>query len=131
MSESDKNVNIQDIPKVLPMLPIRDIVLFPAMVLPLAVGREKSIRALEEAMTSTRHVFVVTQKNLQIEDPTPDDIYQIGTVCEVLQMLKMPDGTLKVLVECIARAQWTEFKLSDKGYVEVGVNVFDENVENR
>ncbi|MFA7675206.1 MAG: LON peptidase substrate-binding domain-containing protein, partial [Endomicrobiia bacterium] len=133
MSELDKTLNdknnIQDIPKILPMLPVRDIVVFPAMVLPLAVGREKSIRALEESMTSSRYIFVVTQKNLQIEDPTPDDIYQIGTVCEVLQMLKMPDGTLKVLVECVSRAEWTEFKLSDKGYVEVGVNIFDDNIE--
>jgi ATP-dependent Lon protease len=133
MSELDKTLNdknnTQDIPKILPMLPVRDIVVFPAMVLPLAVGREKSIRALEESMTSSRYIFVVTQKNLQIEDPTPDDIYQIGTICEVLQMLKMPDGTLKVLVECVSRAEWTEFKLSDKGYVEVGVNIFDENIE--
>ncbi|MFA7074312.1 MAG: endopeptidase La [Endomicrobiaceae bacterium] len=133
MSELDKTLNdknnVQDIPKILPMLPVRDIVVFPAMVLPLAVGREKSIRALEESMTSSRYIFVVTQKNLQIEDPSPDDIYQIGTICEVLQMLKMPDGTLKVLVECVSRAEWTEFKLSDKGYVEVGVNIFDENIE--
>lgn len=129
MSELDKVAsegNLQDIPKMLPMLPVRDIVVFPAMVLPLAVGREKSIRALEETMTGNRLIFVVTQKNLQIEDPTPDDIYKIGTVCEILQMLKMPDGTLKILIECIARAEWTEFKLNDKGYVEVGLSVFDD-----
>ncbi len=129
MSELDKVAsegNLQDIPKMLPMLPVRDIVIFPAMVLPLAVGREKSIRALEETMTGNRLIFVVTQKNLQIEDPTPDDIYKIGTVCEILQMLKMPDGTLKILIECIARAEWTEFKLNDKGYVEVGLSVFDD-----
>jgi ATP-dependent Lon protease len=129
MSELDKVAsegNLQDIPKMLPMLPVRDIVVFPAMVLPLAVGREKSIRALEETMTGNRLIFVVTQKNLQIEDPTPDDIYKIGTVCEILQMLKMPDVTLKILIECIARAEWTEFKLNDKGYVEVGLSVFDD-----
>lgn len=131
MSELEKNLNDKrnDIPKVLPMLPVRDVVVFPAMVLPLAVGRDKSIRALEEAMTTNRYIFVATQKNLQIEDPTPDDIYHIGSICEVLQMLKMPDGTLKILVECITRAEWTEFKLSDKGYVEVGLNVFDETIE--
>lgn len=129
MIEIEKDFKSVDIPKVLPMLPVRDIVIFPSMVLPLAVGREKSIKALEQAMTSTRHIFVVTQKNVQIEDPSPNDIYQIGTVCEVLQMLKMPDGTLKILVECVARAEWTEFKLSDRGYIEVGLNVFDENIE--
>ncbi|MCL2144423.1 MAG: endopeptidase La [Endomicrobia bacterium] len=125
---SDKNEN-QKIPDTLPMLPVRDIILYPAMVLPLAVGREKSVKALEEAMATNRLVFVVTQKNIQIEDPTPDDVFNIGTVCEVLQMLKMPDGTLKALVEGLNRAQWTDFRLNDKGYVEVGLKVFDEKVE--
>ena len=132
MSQVEKTLNDKkndDLPKILPMLPVRDVVVFPSMVLPIAVGREKSIRALEEAMTSERYIFVATQKNLQIEDPTPDDIYNVGSVCEVLQMLKMPDGTLKILIECVARAEWTEFKLTDKGYVEVGVNIFDENIE--
>ena len=132
MSQEEKTLNDKkndDLPKILPMLPVRDVVVFPSMVLPIAVGREKSIRALEEAMTSERYIFVATQKNLQIEDPTPDDIYSVGSVCEVLQMLKMPDGTLKILIECVARAEWTEFKLTDKGYVEVGLNIFDENIE--
>ena len=131
MSQIEKALNDKrndDLPKILPMLPVRDVVVFPSMVLPIAVGREKSIRALEEAMTSERYIFVATQKNLQIEDPTPDDIYHVGSVCEVLQMLKMPDGTLKILIECVARAEWTEFKLTDKGYVEVGLNIFDENI---
>ena len=132
MSQVEKTLNDKrndDLPKILPMLPVRDVVVFPSMVLPIAVGREKSIRALEEAMTSERYIFVATQKNLQIEDPTPDDIFHVGSVCEVLQMLKMPDGTLKILIECVARAEWTEFKLTDKGYVEVGLNIFDENIE--
>ena len=132
MSQIEKTLNDKrndDLPKILPMLPVRDVVVFPSMVLPIAVGREKSIRALEEAMTSERYIFVATQKNLQIEDPSPDDIYSIGSVCEVLQMLKMPDGTLKILIECVARAEWTEFKLTDKGYIEVGLNIFDENIE--
>lgn len=133
MSELDRLNNDKNeapkIPENLPMLPVRDIILYPAMVLPLAVGREKSVRALEEAMSTNRLIFVVTQKNIQIEDPTPDDIYNIGTVCEVLQILKMPDGTLKALVEGINRAQWTDFRLNDKGYIEVGINVFDEKIE--
>lgn len=130
MSELDRFSNDKNempkIPDVLPLLPVRDIILYPAMVLPLAVGREKSIKALEESMSTNRLVFIVTQKNIQIEDPTPNDVYNIGTICEVLQMLKMPDGTLKALVEGISRAQWTDFKLSDKGYIEVGLKVFDE-----
>ena len=125
---NDKNEAVK-IPDTLPMLPVREIILYPAMVLPLAVGREKSIRALEESMASSRLIFAVTQKNVQVEDPAPDDIYTIGTVCEVLQILKMPDGTLKALVEGISRAQWTDYRLSDRGYIEVGVKVFDEKVE--
>ncbi len=127
MNEIQNKVN--SIPKVLPMLPVRDVVVFPSMVLPLAVGRDKSIRALEEAMTTNRYIFIATQKNLQIEEPTPDDIFHTGSICEVLQMLKMPDGTLKILIECVARAEWTEFKLSDRGYIEVGLNVFNEEIE--
>ncbi|MDR3256648.1 MAG: endopeptidase La [Endomicrobium sp.] len=125
---SDKN-EILNIPDTLPLLPVRDIILYPAMVLPLAVGREKSIRALEEAMATNRLVFIVTQKNIQVEDPTPNDVYNIGTVCEVLQILKIPDGTLKALVEGISRAQWTDFKLSDRGYIKVGLKIFDEKTE--
>lgn len=127
MTETENKIS--RIPKVLPMLPVRDVVIFPSMVLPLAVGRDKSIRALEEAMTTNRYIFIATQKNLQIEDPTPDDIFHIGSICEVLQMLKMPDGTLKILIECVARAEWTEFRLSDRGYIEVGLNIFNEEIE--
>jgi len=132
MSDLDRITNDKETPKIpdtLPLLPVREIILYPAMVLPLAVGREKSVKALEESMASNRLIFVVTQKNIQIEDPSPDDIYSIGVVCEVLQILKMPDGTLKALVEGISRAQWTDFKQSDKGYIEVGVKVFDEKIE--
>ncbi|MDR0977673.1 MAG: endopeptidase La [Endomicrobium sp.] len=129
MSELDRfNENLK-IPDTLPLLPVRDIILYPAMVLPLAVGREKSVKALEESMSTSRLIFIVAQKNVQAEDPCPDDMHSIGTVCEVLQILKMPDGTLKALVEGICRAQWTDFKLSDKGYIEVGVKTFDEKVE--
>ncbi|MDR1784187.1 MAG: endopeptidase La [Endomicrobium sp.] len=124
---NDKN-EVSKIPEVLPLLPVREMVLYPTMVLPISIGREKSIKALEEAMVTNRLVFIVTQKNIQVEDPTPSDIYNIGTVCEVLQILKMADG-IKALVEGLFRAQWTDFKLSDKGYVEVGFKIFDEKVE--
>ncbi|MDR2351219.1 MAG: endopeptidase La [Endomicrobium sp.] len=128
-SELDRFNESLKIPDTLALLPVRDIILYPAMVLPLAVGRERSVRALEESMSTNRLIFIVTQKNVQAEDPSPDDIYTIGTMCEVLQILKMPDGTLKALVEGICRAQWTDFKLSDKGYIEVGIKTFDEKVE--
>ena len=132
MNRSDKFTNdkneVSKLPDVLPLLPVREMVLYPAMVLPISIGREKSIKALEEVMSTNRLIFIVTQKNIQVEDPTPIDIYNIGTVCEVLQLLKMADG-MKALVEGVFRAQWTDFKLSDKGYVEVGFKIFDEKVE--
>lgn len=118
-----------NIPPKLPLLPVRDLVIFPAMVLPLAVGREKSIKALEEAMASQRLIFLATQKNVQTEDPSPEDIHHIGTVSEILQLLKMPDGTLKVLVEGIHRARWTDFRLSERGYIEVDLNLLIEKPE--
>ena len=82
-----------------PLLPLRDIVVFPYMVTPLFVGREKSIHALEAAMESERLIFLATQVNATTEDPSIDDIYKIGTVCQIIQLLRLPDGTVKVLVE--------------------------------
>ena len=120
-SNSEKDNAPLNIPNRLPLLPVRDIVVFPAMVLPLAVGRDKSIKALEEAMASHRLVFLIAQKHVQTEDPGIDDIHAIGTVAEVLQLLKMPDGTLKVLVEGVQRARWSDFKLNTKGFVDVDV----------
>ena len=125
-SSSEKDNTPLNIPTKLPLLPVRDIVVFPAMVLPLAVGRDKSIKALEESMATHRLVFLIAQKHVQTEDPSPDDIHEIGTVAEVLQLLKMPDGTLKVLVEGVQRARWTDFKLSAKGYVEVDLQLLSE-----
>ena len=82
-----------------PLLPLRDIVIFPSMVVPLFVGREKSIKALQEVMKSDKSIILVTQKNSEIDDPTIKDLYQFGCMSKVLQLLKLPDGTVKVLVE--------------------------------
>jgi ATP-dependent Lon protease len=88
-----------------PVLPLRDIVVFPHMIVPLFVGREKSIKALEEVMRSDTFILLATQKNASDDDPATDSIYNIGTLASVLQLLKLPDGTVKVLVEGAARAQ--------------------------
>lgn len=125
MSELDRTKT--SIPTRLPLLPVRDIVVFPAMVLPLAVGREKSIKALETAMATQRMAFVVAQKHIQTEDPGPDDIFSMGTVVEILQMLKMPDGTLKVLVEGTQRARWTDYRQTEAGFVEVELAVLEDS----
>ena len=92
-----------------PVLPLRDIVVFPHMIVPLFVGREKSIRALEEVMKDDKQILLVAQKNATQDDPGTEDIYRVGTVSSVLQLLKLPDGTVKVLVEGNARARIRSF----------------------
>ncbi|MBV7257063.1 endopeptidase La [Pacificimonas sp. WHA3] len=89
----------------LPVLPLRDIVVFPQMIVPLFVGRDKSVRALEAVMAGEKHVFLLSQKDASIEEPGADDLYDVGTIATVLQLLKLPDGTVKVLVEGQKRAR--------------------------
>ena len=83
----------------LPILPLRDIVVFPHMIVPLFVGRDKSIKALEAVMSDDKKVFLIAQKDGSVEDPAEEDLYQIGTLGNILQLLKLPDGNVKVLVE--------------------------------
>src|SRR6266487_3825894 len=88
-----------------PVLPLRDIVVFPHVIVPLFVGRERSIRALEEAMCNNAFILLATQKNASDEDPATDAIFAVGTLASVLQLLKLPDGTIQVLVEGAERAK--------------------------
>src|ERR1700746_2066804 len=88
-----------------PLLPLRDVVVFPHMVIPLFVGRPKSIKALDMAMEAGKHILLVAQKSAAKDDPVAGDLYAIGSVATVLQMLKLPDGTVKVLVEGTQRAR--------------------------
>ncbi|QJE72740.1 endopeptidase La [Aerophototrophica crusticola] len=97
-----------------PVLPLRDIVVFPHMIVPLFVGREKSVKALEDVMKDDKQILLVTQKNAGQDDPTPADIYTVGTVGTVLQLLKLPDGTVKVLVEGGKRAVINKFTENDE-----------------
>ena len=96
-----------------PVLPLRDIVVFPHMVVPLFVGREKSVRALEDVMKAEKDILLVAQKDAADDDPSPDDIYSVGVIASVLQMLKLPDGTVKVLVEGRERAKISEYVKED------------------
>src|SRR4030088_3588244 len=91
-----------------PLLPLRDVVVFPHMVIPLFVGRPKSIKALEAAMEAGRQIMLVAQKAAGKDEPRADDMFEIGCVSSILQMLKLPDGTVKVLVEGIQRASTQE-----------------------
>ena len=94
----------------LPVLPLRDVVVYPHMVIPLFVGRDKSMRALERAMEGERQILLVAQKSPDIDDPEIADLHQIGTLAGVLQLLKLPDGTVKVLVEGQSRVSVEDFK---------------------
>jgi len=105
----------------LPLLPLRDVVVYPHMVIPLFVGRERSIQALEEAMASDKQILLVAQKNASVDDPGEDDIYRVGTVSTVLQLLKLPDGTVKVLVEGGYRAKLEAVKSTDGFYTAMTV----------
>src|SRR3954467_9017559 len=96
-----------------PVLPLRDIVVFPHMIVPLFVGREKSVRALEAVMKEDKQILLVAQKNAAQDDPSADDIFRVGTVSTILQLLKLPDGTVKVLVEGGRRAKITGFRQTE------------------
>jgi ATP-dependent Lon protease len=104
---SESNTSTQPVPAArgVPVLPLRDVVVYPHMVIPLFVGREKSIEALEVAMRADRRIMLVAQKQADVDDPKADDLYRVGTVATILQLLKLPDGTVKVLVEGIDRAR--------------------------
>ncbi len=118
------------IPKVLPLLPLRDVVILPGMIVPLAVGREKSINAVSEAMTKNRLIFVTTQKKSSLENPGQKDLYNVGTVVEILQMLRMPDNTIKILIESITRAKMLDFieveKFTEVEIAELNVEILIE-----
>ncbi|MDN2564910.1 endopeptidase La [Aquibium sp. A9E412] len=111
-----------------PVLPLRDIVVFPHMIVPLFVGREKSIKALEEVMGADKQILLATQMNAADDDPTPDAIYDVGTLANVLQLLKLPDGTVKVLVEGTARARIEAFSPREE-FHEAGVTILAEPEE--
>jgi ATP-dependent Lon protease len=100
----------------LPMMPIRDVVIFPHMMTPFVVGRESSVRALEEALAGDKKIFLATQHDASIDDPTPDQIYQVGTIVTIVQSLKLPDGNIKVLVEGIERARAVSVNL-ERGFL--------------
>ncbi len=113
--------------KILPVLPLRDIVVFPHMVVPLFVGREKSVRALDEIMKGEKQILLATQKNSVDDDPEPEAIYPIGVLATVLQLLKLPDGTVKVLVEGKSRARLTRFTEREDYYEAEAVDIDDED----
>ncbi len=121
----DDKKKATDTTRVLPLLPLRDIIVFPNMVVPLFVGRSKSIAALQEAMENGRELFLVAQKRAKTNDPVPDDLFEVGTVSSVIQMLKLPDDTVKVLVEGKRRARIGEFLPNDR-FFQVRCDLLEE-----
>ena len=114
----------------LPLLPLRDVVIFPSVVTPLFVGRDKSIIALQASMASDKQVMLVAQKEAQIDNPTIEDLYKVGTIATILQLIKLPDGTIKVLVEGNKRARIHEIK-DFKDYQAVNVSLIEEEKETK
>lgn len=112
-----------------PVLPLRDIVVYPKMIVPLFVGRDKSIRALQEVVDNDKNIVLATQKSAAVEEPVPDDIYHVGTLGTILQLLKLPDGTVKVLIEGLERVKIDKF-LDNEDYMEVSAAVIPEKDEN-
>ncbi|MFC1836254.1 endopeptidase La [Thermodesulfobacteriota bacterium] len=113
-------INLADIPDVIPLLPVRDVVIYSYMILPLMVGREKSIRAVEQAMDNDRLICLATQKSATQEEPGPDDIYDMGTVAMIVKMLRLPDGRVKILVQGLTKASIVDY-LEVEGHFTVKI----------
>lgn len=132
MAETDKDDLVSlledtdgkiDIPEIMPLLPVRDVVIFTDMVLPLFIGRERSVKAVDKSMGGDRLLFLSTQKDPSIEDPKPDDIYKVGTICRILRILKLPDGHFKVLVQGLEKGRIKRYT-AKKIFYNVKVEVF-------
>src|SRR3970282_1312640 len=114
--------------KRMPMMPIRDVVIFPHMMTPFVVGRESSVRALEEALAGEKKIFLATQHDASVDDPKPNEIFQVGTVANIVQSLKHPDGNIKVLVEGIESGKVLSLN-DEEGYLRAVVKAIPQKVE--
>src|SRR2546423_5052305 len=113
------------VPESLPVLPLRDIVIYPFMIVPLFVSREKSIRAVDEALGENRMILLASQKDLDKEEPTADDLYKVGTAAVIMRMLKLPDGRIRILVQGLARVE-VESVNSGGEYIRARLRVMPE-----
>ena len=110
--DKDDRVNFE-IPQVLPILPLRNTVVFPQQIIPISVGREKSIKLIEEALSDNKLITLVAQRDGKVEDPRPEDLFRWGTVTSVMKVFKMPDGTQSVMVQGLSRAQLLDYTQVD------------------
>ena len=129
--EKNNKINEKDIeiPQELPVLAVRDIVIFPYMIIPLFVGRDISVKAVEHALNTNRLILLLTQKDFNIEVPEPSDLYNIGTICMIMRMLRLPDGRLKILVQGISKAKALDFYQSEVFYMAKIEKIEDEAIK--
>ena len=128
MSDMTDTTDYTKIPEVLAVLPLRNIVVFPGMIVPLFVGRDKSIRALEDVMADDKQIMLVAQRDGDLDDPSEEDVYDIGTVGTILQLLKLPDGTVKVLVEGLRRAKLVDFVPNESFFQASVIGIEEEDL---
>ena len=114
--------------KRVPMMPVRDLVIFPQMMNPFIVGRESSLRALEEALATDKKIFLATQHDASVDDPKPDEIYSVGTLANIVQSVRLPDGNLRVLVEGVERAKAVQIS-TDEGFFRATLKVIPNKAE--
>jgi ATP-dependent protease La len=126
MGQEERSTQLPQVSSLVPVLPLRDVVVYPHMVIPLFVGRDKSIKALEATMQDNKQILLVAQKSPEVDDPTPEDVYQVGTMASILQLLKLPDGTVKVLVEGSRRCRIESMSETDGYYVAEITRIEDE-----
>ncbi|TAN68224.1 MAG: endopeptidase La [Methylobacter sp.] len=123
--ETHKMTELQQINVLIPVLPLRDVVVYPHMVIPLFVGRERSIDALDAAMKDSKQILLVAQREAEVDEPDIADLYEVGTLANILQMLKLPDGTVKVLVEGIQRSKVLHYKETESYFSAVVTEIYD------
>lgn len=114
--------------KRVPMMPVRDLVIFPQMMNPFIVGRESSLRALEESLATDKKIFLATQHDASVDDPKPDEIYSVGTLANIVQSVRLPDGNLRVLVEGVERAKAVQVT-TDEGFFRAALKVIPNKAE--
>lgn len=130
MEETEQKSNKEiEIPDNIPVLPVRDIVVFPYMILPLFVGREMSIKAIDHSLNSNRLVLLLSQKDLNIENPTPDELYSVGTVAIIMRTLKLPDGRVKILVQGLSKARALNYSQTEPFFLSNIEKIVDKKLE--
>jgi ATP-dependent Lon protease len=129
IQDKDEVTVVDNLPEVLPILPLRDYVIYPYMIFPVLVGREQSVRAANKALDESKYIFLATQKRSNLDDPQKDDIYREGTIAKIVQILKLPNGLMKILVDGLLQGRIVEFTDNDD-FFEAKIEVIVPNVEN-